>query len=78
MPATVMGALARAVQLTMLLALVCIGEGGLDQDNLDPSSNVIRTSDPPALTRLQQKGIATAEKSNNLITACSNHLWFLR
>ena len=50
MPAAVMDAL----QL-MLLILISVGEGRVD---LQPSNVVsVVTSDPPVITRLQQKGI---------------------
>lgn len=57
--ATVMDALAHAVQLIILLALISGGEGSIDQDNIvhDPSNVIVATSDPPALNmRIQQKG----------------------
>ena len=52
-PAISMGAL----QLMLLLVLLSVGEGRVDQDNFDPSNVIVATSDPPAITRPQQKGL---------------------
>ena len=50
MPAAVMDAL----QLMLLILISGVGEGRVD---LQPSNVVVVTSDPPVITRLQQKGI---------------------
>ena len=66
--ATVMDALARVVQLIILLALISGGEGRVDQDNIvhDPSNVIVATSDPPALNmqNTAERYIATVENSS--------------